>query len=54
MDKTDSLGDFMNSLPVLKGLYDSYGKYQLIIKNTNRKFKGFKRSEEHTSELQSH
>lgn len=42
MDRTDSLGDFMNSFPVLKGLYNSYGKYDLVIKNTNRKFKGFR------------
>jgi hypothetical protein len=42
MDHTDSLGDFMNSLPVLKGIYNSYGKYDLIIKGTNRKFRGFK------------
>ena len=42
MNMTDSLGDFMNSFPVLKGIHDSYGKYQLIIKGSNRKFKGFK------------
>ena len=42
MNKTDSLGDFMNGFPVLKGIYDSYGKYDLVIKSTNRKFKGFK------------
>ena len=42
MNKTDSLGDFMNSFPVLKGIYDSYGKYDLVIKGTNRKFNGFK------------
>jgi hypothetical protein len=41
MDRTDSLGDFMNSFPVLKGIYDSYGKYDLVIKSTNRKFNGF-------------
>lgn len=42
MDRTDSLGDFMNSFPVLKGIHDFYGKYTLVIKGTNRKFKGFK------------
>lgn len=39
---TESLGDFMNSFPVLKGIYNSYGKYQLVIKSTNRRFKGFR------------
>jgi hypothetical protein len=42
MNMTDSLGDFMNSFPVLKGIFNSYGKYQLVIKGSNRKFKGFK------------
>lgn len=42
MNMTDSLGDFMNSFPVLKGIQNSYGKYDLVIKGTNRKFKGFK------------
>lgn len=42
MSRTDSLGDFLSGLPVLKGLHDSYGKLILVIKHTNRKFKGMR------------
>ena len=42
MNMTDSLGDFLSGLPTLKGIHDTYGKFQLVIKATNRKFKGIK------------
>jgi len=42
MNMTDSLGDFLSGLPTLKGIHDAYGKFQLIIKSTNRKFRGIK------------
>lgn len=42
MNYTDSLGDFMNILPVMKGIYNSYGKMNLIVKHTNKRFKGFR------------
>ena len=42
MNYTDSLGDFMNILPVMKGIYNSYGKMNLIVRDTNKRFKGFR------------
>jgi hypothetical protein len=42
VDREDSLGDFLISFPVLKGLYNSYGKYKLVVKSVNKRFKGFK------------
>lgn len=42
VSKTDSLGDLLNGFPTFKGIYDSYGKYDLILKSINRKFNGIK------------
>lgn len=42
LKSTANLGDFLNSMPVLAGLYMSYGPIDLIIRNEMRKFKGIK------------
>ena len=39
---TANLGDFLNGMPVMSGVSKKYGKYELIIKGTMRKFKGIK------------
>lgn len=39
---TSNLGDFLNSLPVLSGIYNSYGKIDFAIKRDMRKFNGIK------------
>lgn len=39
---TANLGDFFNSLPVLSGLYNRYGKLDFIIRKEMKKFKGIK------------
>ena len=39
---TANMGDFLNCLPVLSGIYDSYGKIDLIIQNDMKKFNGFR------------
>ena len=41
MNYTDSLGDFMNILPVFKGLYEKTGKIDLIVRQTTARFQGF-------------
>ena len=40
--QTDALGDFLNCMPVLAGLHNKFGKYNLIVKHQTEKFKGFK------------
>lgn len=42
MSHTDSLGDFLSGLPVMKGIHDAYGKFDLVIKREMGKFKGIK------------
>jgi hypothetical protein len=42
VDREDSLGDFLNTYPVLSGLYNSYGKYNLVIKSALRRFNGIR------------
>lgn len=39
---TANMGDFLNCLPVLSGIYNSYGKIDLIIQNDMKKFNGFR------------
>jgi len=39
---TANLGDFLNALPVLSGVYKSYGKFTFIIRNEMDKFIGIK------------
>ena len=39
---TVCLGDFLNGLTVLAGVSKKYGKYELIIRNGMRQFKGLK------------
>ena len=39
---TANLGDFLNAIPVLSGLKNSYGKYELIVKKETKKFSGFR------------
>lgn len=39
---TANLGDFLNGLPVMSGISQTYGKYDLIIKHEMKKFKGLK------------
>lgn len=39
---TANMGDFLNCLPVLSGIYDSYGKIDLVIQNDMKKFNGFR------------
>lgn len=40
--QTDALGDFLNCMPVLAGLHNKFGKFNLIVKHQTKKFKGFK------------
>lgn len=40
--QTDALGDFLNCMPILSGLNKKFGKYNLIVKNQTKKFKGFR------------
>jgi hypothetical protein len=40
--QTDALGDFLNCVPVLAGLHNKFGKFNLIVKHQTAKFKGFK------------
>ena len=42
LNGTANLGDFLNGLPVLSGISNSYGKFDLIIKHEMRKFNGIK------------
>jgi hypothetical protein len=42
LNGTANLGDFLNGLPVLSGISNSYGKFDLIIKHEMKKFKGLK------------
>ena len=42
LNSTANLGDFVQALPVLSGLYKKYGKIDFIIKGEMRKFKGIK------------
>jgi hypothetical protein len=39
---TTNMGDFLNCLPVLSGIYNSYGKINLIIQNDMKRFNGFR------------
>lgn len=39
---TANLGDFVQSLPVLSGMYDQYGKLTFIIRKEMKKFLGIK------------
>ena len=39
---TANLGDFMNGIPVLAGLVNSYGKVDLVIRSEMKKFNGIK------------
>ena len=39
---TANLGDFMNAMPVLSGIYKSYGPIEFIIRDDMRKFAGIK------------
>ena len=39
---TSNMGDFLNCLPVLSGIYNSYGKINLIIQNDMKRFNGFR------------
>jgi hypothetical protein len=41
MNYTDSLGDFMNILPVFSGLYQKVGKIDLVVRDTTKRFNGF-------------
>jgi hypothetical protein len=42
IDREDSLGDFLNAYPVIQGLYNSYGKLNIISKSVNKRFNGFR------------
>jgi hypothetical protein len=39
---TANLGDFLNAMPVLSGIHNSYGKFEFIIRNEMKKFNGIK------------
>jgi hypothetical protein len=39
---TANLGDFLNSFPVLSGLHKQYGKFDFVIKDGLKKFRGIK------------
>ena len=39
---TANLGDFLNAMPVLSGIYNSYGPIDFIIRDDMRKFNGIK------------
>jgi hypothetical protein len=39
---TANLGDFMNGIPVISGLVNSYGKVDFVIRSDMRKFNGIK------------
>lgn len=39
---TANLGDFLNAMPVMSGIVNSYGKFELIIRHEMRKFNGMK------------
>jgi hypothetical protein len=39
---TANLGDFMNAIPVISGLVNSYGKVDFVIRSDMRKFNGIK------------
>ena len=39
---TANLGDFMNGMPVISGLVNSYGKVDMIIRSEMKKFNGIK------------
>ena len=39
---TANLGDFLNAMPVLSGIFKQYGKIDFVIKCDMRKFKGIK------------
>ena len=39
---TANLGDFVQSLPVLSGVVQKYGKVDFVIRHEMRKFKGIK------------
>ena len=51
---TSNLGDFLNSLPVLSGIYNSYGKIDFAIKRDMRKFNGIKELFDTSVEIYSH
>ena len=42
VDREDSLGDFVNCFPVLRGIYNTYGHIKLIVKSPLRRFNGFR------------
>lgn len=39
---TANLGDFLNAMPVMSGIVNSYGKFELIIRHEMKKFNGIK------------
>jgi hypothetical protein len=39
---TANLGDFLNALPVLSGIYKSHGKFEFIIRGEMKKFNGIR------------
>lgn len=39
---TSNMGDFLNSLPVLSGIYNSYGAINLVIQDDMKRFNGFR------------
>ena len=38
---SSNMGDFLNCLPVLSGIYNEYGKIDLVIQDSMEKFNGF-------------
>lgn len=42
LNSTANLGDFLNALPVLSGLYKSIGRFDFVMRNDMAKFKGLR------------